>query len=71
VGASPSARPRARTLSDEDVDEVRAWLRRGDAEQADRDPPGFLARAARRLLVQVAPLPRITLEARTAEFEVR
>lgn len=62
---------RARTLSDEDVDEVYAWLRGDGAEQADRDRPGFLARTARRVLVQVAPLPRITLEARTREFEVR
>jgi hypothetical protein len=62
---------RARTLSDEDVDEVYAWLRGDDAASARRDRPGFLARAARRLLVQVAPLPRVTLEGRTGEFEVR
>jgi len=53
------------------VDEVYAWLRGDGAEQGDRDRPGLLARTARRVLVQVAPLPRITLEARTREFEVR
>lgn len=61
---------RARTLSDEDVDEVYAWLR-GDGAEADRDRPGFLARAARKVLVQVAPLPRVNLDARTEEFVIR
>lgn len=61
---------RARTLSDEDVDEVYAWLRGDGAGEGRRDRPGFLARAARKVLVQVAPLPRITLEGRTAEFVV-
>jgi hypothetical protein len=65
------ATARARTLSDEDVDEVYAWLRGDDAEQARRNRPGFFARAARRVLVQVAPLPRITLEGRSGEFEVK
>ena len=58
----------ARTLSDEDVDEVFAWLK---GERVDTLPvrrPGWVARAARRLLVQVAPLPRVTLEGRTADF---
>lgn len=79
VGIAPAGRgryhyrasARARTLSDADVDEVYAWLRGEGAEQAGRERPGFLARAARRVLVQVAPLPRITLEGRTAEFEIR
>ncbi|HEX9633043.1 MAG TPA: hypothetical protein VGA02_11340 [Gemmatimonadales bacterium] len=79
VGLAPRGRgphhyrasARARTLSDEDVDEVYAWLRGEDAERADRERPGFLARTARRVLVQVAPLPRITLEGRTEGFEVR
>ena len=65
-----SASVRARTLSDEDVDEVYAWLR-GDGAKAERDRPGFLARAARKVLVQVAPLPRVNLDARTREFVVR
>jgi hypothetical protein len=79
VGLTPEGRGRhhyramvrARTLSDQDVDDVYAWLRGDHAEQPGRDRPGFLARAARRVLVQVAPLPRVTLEGRTAEFEVR
>jgi hypothetical protein len=57
----------ARTLSDEDVNDVYAWLR-GDADSA-RARPGLLTRAARKLLVEVAPLPRMTLEARSADFE--
>lgn len=61
---------RARTLSDEDVDEVYAWLH-GDGAEADRDRPGFLTRAARKVLVQVAPLPRVNLDARTGEFVIR
>lgn len=61
---------RARTLSDEDVDEVYAWLRGENADAPQRSRPGFLTRAARRVLVQVAPLPRLTLEGRTEEFSV-
>ncbi|MDH3198350.1 MAG: hypothetical protein OEO21_08930 [Candidatus Krumholzibacteria bacterium] len=60
----------ARTLTDEDVDEVYAWLRGDDIDAARRNRPGFVTRAARRLLVQVAPLPRLTLEGRTAGFTV-
>lgn len=78
VGLAPAGRgrhhyraaARARTLSDEDVDEVYAWLKGNGARGAARDRPGLLARAARKVLVQVAPLPRVTLEARTAAFEV-
>ena len=65
------ASARARMLSDEDVDEVYAWLRGDDAEAARRDRPGFLARTARKVLVQVAPLPRLDLDARTASFTRR
>jgi len=61
----------ARMLSDEDVDEVYAWLRGGDTEAARRDRPGLLTRAARKVLVQVAPLPRVTLDGKTRGFEVR
>jgi len=60
----------ARTLSDKDVDEVYAWLRGEDADST-RPRPGLLTRTARKLLVQVAPLPRTTLEARTDDFPVR
>jgi hypothetical protein len=60
----------ARTLSDKDVDDVYAWLRGDDADSA-RPQPGLLTRTARKLLVQVAPLPRVTLDARTDDFDVR
>jgi hypothetical protein len=59
----------ARTLSDEDVDEVFAWLK-GEPEAAPRRP-GLVTRAARKLLIQVAPLPRLTVDGRTEEFVVR
>jgi hypothetical protein len=62
------ATARARTLSDQDVDEVYAWLRGENADAPERNRPGFLTRAARRVLIQVAPLPRVTLEGRTQEF---
>ena len=55
----------ARTLSDEDVDETFAWLK------GKGGGPGLLDRIARRLLVQVAPLPRLKLGARSATFEWR
>jgi hypothetical protein len=61
----------ARMLSDEDVNEVYTWLRGGDTEAARRDRPGLLTRAARKVLLQVAPLPRVTLEGKTRGFEVR
>lgn len=56
----------ARTLSDEDVDAVFAWLK-GESDAAPRRP-GLVTRTARKLLIQVAPLPRLTVEGRTAEF---
>ena len=62
--ASASARMR----TGEAVDEVYAG-RRGDEADSTRHRPGLLARAARKLLVEVAPLPRLDLEARTADFE--
>ena len=52
----------ARTLSDEDVDETFAWLK------GQHGGPGLLDRIARRVLVQVAPLPRVKLSARSATF---
>jgi hypothetical protein len=57
-----------RTLDDSDVDEVFAWLKGENVETTRPDRPGVLARAARRLLVAVAPLPRVHVEARTASF---
>lgn len=61
----------ARMLSDDDVDEVYAWLRGSSGDSTRRDRPGLLTRAARKVLVQVAPLPRVTLEGTTEGFEVR
>jgi hypothetical protein len=58
-----------RTLSDEDVDAVFAWLK-GESGAAPRRP-GLVTRTARKLLIQVAPLPRLTLEGRTPEFAGR
>jgi hypothetical protein len=46
----------ARTLSGEDVDSLPV------------ERPGWFTRTARRLLVQVAPLPRVHLEGRTEDF---
>lgn len=60
----------ARMLSDEDVDEVYAWLRGDDTRAPRGDRPGLLTRAARKVLVQVAPLPRVTVDGRTEAFEV-
>ncbi len=62
------ARVNARTLSDADVDEAFAWLRGEDQDSARLRRPGVVTRTARRLLVRFAPLPRISLEARTADF---
>ena len=57
----------ARTLSDEDVDEVFAWLK-GESDMPERSRPGFITRTARRLLVQVAPLPAMSVETRSPSF---
>ena len=61
----------ARTLSDSDVDEVFAWLKGERSDSTELNRPGFVTRTARRLLVRVAPLPRITLEERTEDFTWR
>lgn len=58
----------ARTLSDEDVDEVFAWLKGEDVDAERRQRPGLITRTARRLLVQVAPLPRLELDDETRKF---
>ncbi len=57
----------ARTLSDEDVDEVFDWLK-GDNDTTAVRHRSLLSRMARRLLVQVAPLPRISVSAKTETF---
>ncbi len=61
---------RARTLSDADVDEVFTWLKGEDVDAVRVRRPGFLTRAARRLLVEVAPLPSMELRARSAAFSM-
>jgi hypothetical protein len=57
----------ARTLSDEDVDEVFDWLK-GDDDTTSVRRRGIVTRSARRLLVQVAPLPRLTKSAQSRTF---
>lgn len=66
-----SAVVNATTLTDEDVDEVFAWLRGEGADSVSRDRPGFVTRTARKLLVRVAPLPRMQIEAKSEKFEHR
>jgi hypothetical protein len=66
-----SATVNARTLSDSDIDEVFAWLKGEQGDSTEFERPGFVTRAARRLLVRVAPLPRVTLENRTGDFTRR
>ncbi len=58
----------ARTLDDEDVDEVFAWLKGEDVDSLRQQRPGLLTRTARRLLVRMAPLPLVTLEGRSDKF---
>jgi Domain of unknown function (DUF4390) len=58
----------ARTLSDEDVDEVFEWLRGGNPDSIVEHDRGILTRTARRLLVSVAPLPQITVSAQSDPF---
>jgi hypothetical protein len=57
----------ARTLSDSDVDEVFDWLKGEDGATAVKRH-GLLTRTARRLLVQVAPLPRLSESGRSEPF---
>ncbi len=57
----------ARTLSDEDVDEVFDWLK-GDNDTTAVRRHSLLSRTARRLLVRVAPLPRHRMSAKTETF---
>ena len=59
------------TLTDEDVDEVFAWLRGEGADEVSRDKPGLVTRTARKLLVRVAPLPRVEIEGKSEKFEQR
>ncbi len=61
----------ARTLSDADVNEVFDWLKgRGTDSSASRSR-SLLSRTARRLLVSVAPLPRLTISESSPRFGSR
>lgn len=55
------------TLSDEDIDEVYEWLN-GEADSTRDRSPSPLTRIARKLLVQVAPLPRESAAANSPTF---
>lgn len=62
-----SATVHARTLSDKEVDEVFDWLK-GDDDTTSVRRRGIITRSARRLLVRIAPLPRLTKSARSRTF---
>jgi len=58
------------TLNDTDIAELERWLRGdvGPAVSGEGDLGGALARGAQRVLVRIAGLPRLTLEARSSVF---
>lgn len=59
------------TLNDTDLEELTRWLK-GDVSPAvsgDGNLGGALARGAQRLLVRIAGLPRLTLEARSETLD--
>jgi len=59
------------TLNDTDLEELTRWLK-GDVSPAvsgDGNLGGALARGAQRLLVRIAGLPRLTLEARSEALD--
>jgi hypothetical protein len=61
------------TLNDTDLQEVERWLK-GDVSPTvtgQTELGSTLARSAQRLLVRMAGLPRLTLEARSGSFEVK
>ncbi len=60
------------TLNDTDLEELTRWLK-GDVTPAvsGGNLGGALARGAQRLLVRIAGLPRLTLEARSETFNVQ
>lgn len=62
-----SASVTARTLSDSDVDEAFDWLG-GEEDTSSIKRPGIITRTARRLLVQVAPLPRFSRSEKSERF---
>ena len=59
-----------RTLNESDLDELTRWLRGevGPAVSRRGDVGDALARGAQRVLLRLAGLPRLTLEARSARF---
>lgn len=60
----------ATTLNDTDLEELTRWLK-GDVSptvSGGGDVGGALARGAQRLLVRIAGLPRLTLEARSETY---
>ncbi len=61
----------ARTLSDADVDEVFDWLKGHDTDSSAARSRSLLSRTARRLLVSVAPLPRLTISESSPRFGSR
>ena len=61
----------ARTLSDADVDEVFDWLKGQSTDSSALRSRGLLTRTARRLLVSVAPLPRMTISENSPKFTFR
>jgi len=54
------------TLNDTDLEELTRWLKGSDGNLG-----GALTRGAQRLLVRIAGLPRLTLEARSETFNRR
>lgn len=58
------------TLNDTDLAELERWLRgeAGSAVTGDRNVGDALARGLQRVLVRIAGLPRLTLEARSVSF---
>lgn len=59
------------TLNESDLEELTRWLKGdvGPAVSGDGNLGSALARGAQRLLVRIAGLPRLTLEARSETFE--
>jgi hypothetical protein len=60
------------TLSDSDLDELRRFLEGDPGDPADKEKTGdVLGRGATKLLLRIAGLPTLRLEARSSPFEVR
>ncbi|MGH7699504.1 MAG: DUF4390 domain-containing protein [Gemmatimonadales bacterium] len=65
-----AARLDVSTLNDTDLAELERWLKGevGPAVSGDRNVGGALARGLQRILVRIAGLPRLTLEAKSPSF---